>query len=148
MAWNIANGAYTRHAHVVHHADLIEQTGFVFLDMIIWVKPGSNYGITRHTHIKRTRHFFPVPKWEALLIYQKPGKRQRMTQDAAKYMWQFHTDVWEIPPVTNQMRDYGHPVVCPVEMPYRTILAYSSQDSRIFDWWIRDNSDRGGTCWP
>jgi len=133
MVWNIANGSYTHHAHVVHHAQLIEEAGFQFLDMIIWVKSGANYGIARHTHIKRNRHYFPVPKWEALLVYQKPGKMAQMTPDAARYMWEHHTDVWEIPPVTNQVKTYGHPAVCPVEIPYRSIMAYTGADGIIFE---------------
>jgi DNA modification methylase len=133
ITWNIANGCYTHHAHVIHHGGLIENAGFQFLDMIIWVKSGANYGITRHTHIKRTRHYYPVPKWEALLIYQKCGKMPQMTPDAARYMWEHHTDVWDIPPVINQMKNYGHPAVCPVEIPYRSIMSYTEKDALVFE---------------
>ena len=34
---------------------------------------------------------------------------------------------------TNQERVYGHPAVCPVEIPYRTLQAYTSKGERVLD---------------
>ncbi len=48
-------------------------------------------------------------------------------------MSKYHTDVWEIPAITNQMEQYGHPAVCPVEIPYRSIQAYTGGEASIFE---------------
>ena len=48
-------------------------------------------------------------------------------------MSKYHTDVWEIPAVTNQMEQFGHPAVCPVEIPYRSMQAYSGSGDRVFE---------------
>ena len=48
-------------------------------------------------------------------------------------MSKFHTDVWEIPAVTNQMERFGHPAVCPVEIPYRSIQAYTGKGDMVFE---------------
>lgn len=48
-------------------------------------------------------------------------------------MSRYHTDVWEVPAVTNQMERFGHPAVCPVEIPYRSIQAYTGNWASIFE---------------
>ena len=48
-------------------------------------------------------------------------------------MSRYHTDVWEIPAVTNQVEQFGHPAVCPVEIPYRSIQAYTGSNESIFE---------------
>lgn len=133
VVWNIANGCSTHHAHVVHHAAVLEEVGFQFLDMIMWIKTGANYGVPRGGHIIKTRRYYPTPRWEALLVYQKPGEMPRMTTDGARYMWEYHTDAWEIPAVTQQVRTYGHPAVCPVEIPYRALQAYTAENGIVFE---------------
>jgi len=50
-----------------------------------------------------------------------------------QYMLEHHTNVWEIPQVTNQKENYAHPAVCPVEIPYRSMLAYSGEGARVFE---------------
>jgi DNA modification methylase len=68
------------------------------------------------------------------LVFQKDGDMPKMTEEAAGYMWEHHTDVWEVPQLTvNQERVFGHPAVCPVEIPYRTILAYTGSEGTVFD---------------
>lgn len=133
VVWNVANGCSTHHAHVVHHAVILEEVGFRFLDMIMWIKTGANYGVPRGGHIVKTRRYYPTPRWEALLVYQKPGEMPRMTTDGARYMWEHHTDAWEIPAVTQQVRIYGHPAVCPVEIPYRALQAYTIEGGIVFE---------------
>ncbi|MCC6698342.1 MAG: hypothetical protein IT365_22145 [Candidatus Hydrogenedentes bacterium] len=49
------------------------------------------------------------------------------------YMWQHHTDVWEVAPASWSVRSLGHPGVCPVELPYRTIQAYTAEGDCILD---------------
>lgn len=46
---------------------------------------------------------------------------------------EIRTDVWEILPVINQMKTFGHPAVCPVEIPYRSIMAYTGADGIIVE---------------
>ena len=48
-------------------------------------------------------------------------------------MSKYHTDVWEIPAVTNQVEKFGHPAVCPVEIPYRSMQAYSGSEASVFE---------------
>ena len=120
--WNIANGCSTHHDHVSHHSRLFEESGFQYLDTIIWKKTGANYAIPRNFHIQRNSCYYPALEWEALLVYQKAGNIPKMTQEGKEYMSQYHTDVWEIPAVINQMEQYGHPAVCPVEILFKLTL--------------------------
>ena len=41
--------------------------------------------------------------------------------------------MWEIPAVTNQVEQFGHPAVCPVEIPFRTIQAYTGRQGSVFE---------------
>ena len=131
--WNIANGCGTHHNHVSHHAMLFENNGFQYLDTIVWKKTGANYAIPRNFHIQRNSYYYPALGWEALLVYQKPGDMPKMTREGREYMVKYHTDVWEISAVKNQMETIGHPAVCPLEIPYRSMQAYSGGGSRIFE---------------
>lgn len=131
--WNIANGCSTHHDHVSHHSRLFEESGFRYLDAIIWKKTGANYAVPRNFHILRNGYYYPALEWEALLVYQKPGQMPKMTREGQEYMSKYHTDVWEIPAITNQMERYGHPAVCPVEIPYRSIQAYTGNKDTIFE---------------
>ncbi len=131
--WNIANGCSTHHDHISHHSRLFEESGFQYLDTIIWKKTGANYGIPRNFHIQRNSCYYPALEWEALLVYQKPGNMPKMTREGRDYMSKYHTDIWEIPAVTNQMEQYGHPAVCPVEIPYRSIQAYTGSKANVFE---------------
>ena len=131
--WNIANGCSTHHDHVSHHSRLFEESGFQYLDTIVWKKTGANYAIPRNFHILRNACYYPALEWEALLVYQKPGDMPKMTREGRDYMSRYHTDVWEIAAVTNQMERFGHPAVCPVEIPYRSIQAYTGSGASIFE---------------
>ncbi len=131
--WNIGNGCTTHHNHVSHHSRLFEEIGFQFLDNIIWKKTAANYATPRNFHIQRNSCYYPAFEWEALLVYQKTGDMPKMTREGRDYMAKYHTDVWEIPAVTNQMKIFGHPAVCPVEIPYRSMQAYSGSGDKIFE---------------
>ncbi|MBN2308441.1 MAG: DNA modification methylase [Candidatus Hydrogenedentes bacterium] len=133
LVWNAGNGSSTNHAHVIHHAALLEEHGFQFVDMIAWVKNAPNYTLFRHGHIRGSRCYYPAHQWEALHVYQKPGPMPRMTSEEAAYMWNHHTDVWQIPVVAHQARKHGHPAVCPVEIPLRTIQAYAGVSGTVLD---------------
>lgn len=56
-----------------------------------------------------------------------------MTPEGRDYMSKYHTDVWEIAAVTNQIEQFGHPAVCPVEIPYRSMQAYSNSGASVFE---------------
>jgi len=131
--WNIANGCSTHHNHVSHHSRLFEESGFQYLDNIIWKKTGANYAIPRNLHILRNSFYYPALEWEALLVYHKLGDMPKMTREGQDYMSRYHTDVWEIPAVNNQMEQFGHPAVCPVEIPYRSMHAYSGSGDSVFE---------------
>ena len=131
--WNIANGCSTHHDHISHHSRIFEENGFQYLDTIIWKKTGANYAIPRNFHIMRNSCYYPALEWEALLVYQKPGDMPKMTREGRNYMSKYHTDVWEIPAVTNQMEQFGHPAVCPVEIPFRSIQSYTGKNGSVFE---------------
>jgi len=131
--WNIANGCSTHHDHTSNHSRLLGECGFKYLDTIIWKKTGANYAIPRNFHIMRNSRYYPALEWEALLVYQKPGNMPKMTRGGRDYMSKCHTDVWEIPAVTNQVEQYGHPAVCPVEIPFRSIQAYTGNNESVFE---------------
>ena len=131
--WNIANGCSTHHDHISHHSRLFEENGFQYLDTIIWKKAGANYAIPRNFHIMRNSCYYPALEWEALLVYQKPGDMPKMTREGRDYMSKYHTDVWEIPAVTNQVIQFGHPAVCPIEIPFRSIQSYTNSKGTVFE---------------
>jgi DNA modification methylase len=131
--WNIANGCSTHHDHISHHSRLFEENGFQYLDTIIWKKTGANYAIPRNFHIMRNSVYYPALEWEALLVYQKPGDMPKMTREGRDYMSKYHTNVWEIPAVINQVEQFGHPAVCPVEIPFRSIQSYTGNQGRVFE---------------
>jgi len=43
------------------------------------------------------------------------------------------TDVWQIPAVHRQLELYGHPAVCPVEIPYRSLQSYTGSRGAVFE---------------
>jgi site-specific DNA-methyltransferase (adenine-specific) len=133
LVWNIANECSSHRDHTSHHSMLLEQSGLRYLDTIIWAKRGANYAIPRNFHIRRNRYYYPALQWEALLVFQKPGSMPKMTHEGAEYMSKHHTNVWDIPAVTNQLETYGHPAVCPVEIPYRCLQAYTGSDASVFE---------------
>jgi DNA modification methylase len=133
LVWNIANECSLHRDHTSHQSILLEQSGLRYLDTIIWAKRGGNYAIPRNFHIQRNRCYFPALQWEALLVFQKPGRMPKMTREGADYMSHYHTNVWDIPAVTNQLATYGHPAVCPVEIPYRCLQAYTGSDASVFE---------------
>jgi len=133
IVWNIANDCSERLDLTSHHSRLLEEAGLQYLDYIIWHKTSANYSIPRNFHITRNRYYYPAFQWEALLVYQKPGDMPRMTLEGMKYMKAHHTNVWMITTITNQAAKYGHPAVCPVEIPYRSILAYTGDGAKVFE---------------
>lgn len=133
IVWNIASDCSAHKDLASHHSRLLEEVGFKYLDTIAWVKTEANYAIPRNFHIKTNRKYFPAFQWEPLLVFQKPGEMPTMTHEGAEYMQDYHTNVWEVPAVTRQMEQYGHPAVCPVEIPYRSLQAYSSADASVYE---------------
>jgi site-specific DNA-methyltransferase (adenine-specific) len=133
LVWNIANECSKHLDHTSHSSLLLEKSGLQYLDTIVWMKRGANYAIPRNFHIKRNRFYFPAFQWESLLVFKKPGNMPKMTREGAEYMSNYHTNVWDIPAVTNQMEAYGHPAVCPVEIPYRCLQAYTGDNSSVFE---------------
>jgi len=133
IVWNIANDCSEHLDLTSHHSRLLEESGLRYLDTIIWQKTSANYSIPRNIHITRNRCYYPALQWEALLVYQKPGKMPKMTPEGAEYMRIHHTNVWTISAIVNQEKRYGHPAVCPVEIPYRAILAYTEAEAIIFE---------------
>ena len=133
LVWNIANECSSHRDHTSHHSTLLEQAGLRYLDTIVWAKRGANYAIPRNFHIRRNHCYFPALQWEGLLVFQKPGNMPKMTLEGAEYMSKYHTNVWDVPAVTNQLETYGHPAVCPVEIPYRCLQAYTGSDAGVLE---------------
>lgn len=132
-AWLVGRGSREHKDHVAYHSLLLEQQGLYFQDAIAWVKPQANYASRRSCHIRCNGFYYPAFRWETLLVYRKPGRLYRMDGVERDCMAQFHTDVWEIPKVTRQMRRLGHPSVCPSEIPRRCLLAYVARGGWVLD---------------
>ena len=133
LVWHIANDSSTSHDLAAHHSCWLEESGLRYLDTIAWVKPRANYAILRNSHIRRNRCYYPAFQWEALLVFQKPGKMPRMTREGMSYMLAHQTNVWRIAAVSNQMKRYGHPAVSPVELSYRSLQAYTGENACVFE---------------
>lgn len=86
IVWNIANDCTERIDLTSHHSRLLEDAGLSYLEFIVWYKTSANYAIPRNFHITRNRFYYPAFQWEALLVYQKPGKMPRMSLEGMKYM--------------------------------------------------------------
>lgn len=71
--WNIANGCSTHHDHVSHHSRLFEESGFQYLDNIIWKKTGANYAIPRNFHILRNSCYYPALHGNRCLFIRNPA---------------------------------------------------------------------------
>lgn len=131
IAWNIASGA--RIDHISHNSIAMEKAGFEYLDTIAWVKAGANFDIRRSCHISTTGCYFPALQWEALLVYKKLGSMPKMDRQGQAYMKSYQTNIWEVTQVIHQKEKIGHPAVCPVEIPYRSMQAYSKKGQTIFE---------------
>ncbi len=133
LVWNIANECSAHLDLTSHHSGLLESVGMTYLDTLIWYKTQANYLIPRNFHIRRNGRYYPAFQWEALLVFQKAGKMPKMSKEAVKYMSEHHTNVWEVPAITKQSEKFGHPAVCPAEIPYRSMLAYSGESAHVFE---------------
>lgn len=133
LVWQIGNLSSEHIDLMSRHSLILEGAGLSYLDTIIWLKNGANFSVLRNAHISRNRIYYPTFQWEALLVFQKSGPMPRMTRDGAKYMSDFQSNVWEIAPVRNRLKNYGHPDSCPVEIPYRCIQAYTGKNGLVFD---------------
>ncbi|MBE7560685.1 site-specific DNA-methyltransferase [bacterium] len=119
--------------HVAYHSLLLEQQGLYFRDAIAWVGSRRPTASRRSATSAATFLLIRAFRWETLLVYRKPGRLYRMDGVERDCMAQFHTDVWEIPKVTRQMRRLGHPSVCPSEIPRRCLLAYVARGGWVLD---------------
>lgn len=133
VAWQIGRGAKERRDHIGHLSVLLNEQQLYYQDAIAWVKPSANYTVKRSCHILRNGFYYPAFRWEVILIYRKPGRMTRMSSSDREYMSRYHTDVWEIPWVTRQMKRYGHPSVAPLEIPLRCLRAYSKRGNNVLD---------------
>ena len=133
LVWNIGHDSRSHIDLLSHHSRLIEDTGLRYLDTIAWVKTSANFSLPRNMHIRRNRIYYPAFQWEGLLVFQKRGRMPRMADEALTYMLDYQTDVWHVPAVTNQVEKLGHPAVCPVEIPYRCIIAYSEPGASVLE---------------
>ncbi len=133
LVWNIGSGSSTGHDHVSRHSCFLGQAGLRYLDTIMWVKSGANFSIPRNCHIRRNRYYYPAFQWEALLVFQKAGKMPQMSREGMEYMSDYQTNVWQIPPITGQREKHGHPAICPVEIPYRCLQAYTRPGESVLE---------------
>jgi DNA modification methylase len=127
FAWLVGRGSSEHKDHVAHISFLLEKNGLIFQDAIAWIKPGANYTIKRSCHIRLNGYYYPAFKWENIVIYRKGKAMPKMSDYDRNYMAKHHTDVWKIPWVTQQAKRFGHPSVCPEEIPSRCIYAYTKK---------------------
>lgn len=130
LVWHIGNASLDNRDLTAEHSRVLSKVGFRYLDTLAYVKTTANYGTLRCKHIKQSGHYYPAFQWEALLVFQKPGQMPRMAPEGVAYMSKYHSNVWEIP---NPVKALGHPAVCPVEIPYRCLQAYTGTDATVLD---------------
>lgn len=122
------------------HARLV-QTGWEFVDDIIWLKPESsaknrNAGFLQH---RKPLAYKPNAVTEYLMVYRKAtdklldwNMRQYdwQTIEESKVLGDYETsNVWRIDPVFDRV----HSAVFPVELCNRVILFYSYKGDLVFD---------------
>ena len=120
---------------------LMQNTGFIFFDEIVWIKADANNGALKGKPLFGSYPYPPTPKildsiFENILIFKKPGKRIPMPKEIkeksklTKEEWQVFTKgIWNIIPD----RKAKHPATFPFEIPYRLIKMYSFVDDLILD---------------
>jgi site-specific DNA-methyltransferase (adenine-specific) len=120
---------------------LMQNTGFIFFDEIVWIKADANNGALKGKPLFGSYPYPPTPKildsiFENILIFKKPGKRIPMPKEIkeksklTKEEWQVFTKgIWNIIPD----RKAKHPATFPLEIPYRLIKMYSFVDDLILD---------------
>jgi site-specific DNA-methyltransferase (adenine-specific) len=133
VVWHVASDSSSHHDVASEHSHLLTQAGLRYLDTIAWIKDSANFSVRRNIHIRRNKCYYPAFRWEPIFVFQKRGRMPKMTAEAALYMLSHQTNVWDISPVRQQMEKHGHPAVCPVELPYRTILAYTGAGGSVLD---------------
>ncbi len=133
FALQVGRGSSKHKDHIGYCSVILDKLGLQFQDAIAWIKPSANYSIKRSCHISSNGFYYPGFKWETILIYRNHGPMPRMSIQDRRIMSKYHTDVWAIPWVTNQMKRFGHPSVCPIEIPNRCIRAYAPKQTYILD---------------
>ena len=131
--WDIGSSSSTHHNLPSYHARLFEEEGLEYLDTIAWIRPGVSPLNKRNAHIERNRFYYPANQWISILVYRKPGPMPRMTYEGSRYMSDFPSDVWEVQHLTNPLEKPDHPAVCPLEIPYRALMAYTQDGDVVLD---------------
>jgi len=127
LFWNIGDDS-PNHRHIsAHHSIHIESKGFVYIDSIIWKKPGIT-GI-RLSHQKQHNKYYPGFCFEPLLVFQKPGGEFPTFDPGSSdiptgNVWEFATE--------NQMSG-KHSAPFPIKIPYTAASCYSTIGQSIYD---------------
>ena len=131
----------TRHFIPFDLLSIIVNSGFQFIDDIIWVKPEPS---SRHRNASFMQHRYPLAykpniiteyilvyrKWTDKLIDWNMQKYDKATKDASKVEDGYETsNVWHI----NPKSDPSHPAIFPDELCKRVIQYYSYKGDIVLD---------------
>lgn len=129
LFWNIGDDS-SNHVHIsAHHSIGIENTGFVYIDSIVWKKPGVT-GI-RLAHQKTHNKYYPGFCFELLLVF-KNGDGKFPTFETKWKKDLPLTNVWELR--TEGTLSKKHPAPFPTELPEIAIKCYTEgNDNIVYD---------------
>jgi len=127
--WNIGDDSANNQHISAKHSIMLEQSGLIYIDAIIWKKQGVT-GI-RLSHQKTKNLYYPGFSFENCLVFQKDNDSFPVFEDKHKNDIPI-SNVWEISTDSNRGKKHSAPF--PVKLPYTAIICYSNNNkNKIYD---------------
>jgi len=124
--WNIGDDSSNNQHISAKHSIMLEKSGYIFIDSIIWKKQGMT-GI-RCAHQTTHNLYYPSFSFETCLIFQSDNTK--FPEFESKYRDQIPVNnVWEIN--TDQNKEKKHSAPYPVKLPETAIICYSNNEKNI-----------------
>lgn len=131
--WNIGTDVSNEKDMPADHSKLLREIGFKFKGSIAWIKSGTSSSSMRSCHIILNYHYYPLFKWEPLMIFIK-NKYPKFERKDVDYVNSIIGDVWEICQVLgSEQKSLGHFAPFPLELAKRAIKSFSKEGSIISD---------------
>jgi len=135
------NGLIPTHSHLIQR--LTARLDYMMYTSIIWNKNTVSNRASWGSYLKPSCPSFPSPI-EYILVFYKDSKKLTCsgTSDLTKDEFiKYAYALWNITPET-RMKEYEHPAMFPVEIPYRLIKMFSYPGAVVLDIF----SGLGTTC--
>jgi len=127
--WNIGDDSANNQHISAKHSIMLEQSGLIYIDAIIWKKQGVT-GI-RLSHQKTKNLYYPGFSFENCLVFQKDNDSFPVFEDKHKNDIPI-SNVWQISTDSNRGKKCSAPF--PVKLPYTAIICYSNNNkNKIYD---------------